>query len=61
MTMASPVIGAALTNAELATYQDWILEKDRDLELQSFCNASVLDDDWTPGQSLEPRRDSLGT
>lgn len=46
--MTSPVIGAALTNAELATYQDWILEKDRDLELQSFVNASVLDDDWTP-------------
>lgn len=46
--MTSPVIGAALTNAELATYKDWILEKDRDLELQSFSKASVLDDDWTP-------------
>ena len=46
--MTSPVIGAALTNADLAAYQDWIPEKDRDLELQSFCNASVLDDDWTP-------------
>ncbi len=46
--MTVPVIGAALTNAELAAYQDWILEKDRDLELQSFVNASVLDNDWTP-------------
>ena len=46
--MTSPVIGAALTNAELATYQNWILEKDRDLELQSFVGAAVLDDDWTP-------------
>jgi sugar phosphate isomerase/epimerase len=46
--MPRPVIGAALTNAELATYQNWILEKDRDLELQSFVSATVLDDDWTP-------------
>lgn len=46
--MTSPIIGAALTNAELAIYQSWILEKDRDLELQSFVNAAVLDDDWTP-------------
>ncbi len=46
--MTRPVIGAALTNAELATYQNWILEKDRDLELQSFVGAAVLDDDWTP-------------
>ena len=46
--MTRPIIGAALTNAELATYHNWILEKDRDLELQSFVNAAVLDDDWTP-------------
>ncbi|MEY4780510.1 MAG: hypothetical protein RLZZ607_1823, partial [Pseudomonadota bacterium] len=26
--MTSPIIGAALTNAELAVYQNWILEKD---------------------------------
>ncbi len=46
--MTRPVIGAALTNSELVTYQTWILEKDRDLELQSFVGAAVLDDDWTP-------------
>lgn len=46
--MDLPVIGAALTNAELVTFRQWVLEKDRDLELQSFVNASVLDDDWTP-------------
>jgi sugar phosphate isomerase/epimerase len=46
--MTPPIIGAALTNAELAAYQDWILEKDRDLELQSFVRAEVLDGDWTP-------------
>ena len=46
--MNVPVIGAALTNDELTAYQDWILEKDRDLELQSFVEGSVLDGDWTP-------------
>ena len=46
--MTSPVIGAALTNAELATYRDWVLERDRDPELQSFVAAAVLDADWTP-------------
>jgi len=45
--MTSPIMGAALTNAELTVYQNWILEKDRDLELQSFVGATVLDDDWT--------------
>jgi sugar phosphate isomerase/epimerase len=43
-----PVIGAALTNDELVVWQDWILEKDRDLELQSFYSADVLDGDWQP-------------
>jgi sugar phosphate isomerase/epimerase len=43
-----PIIGAALTNDELASYRDWILEKDRDLELQSFHSAATLDDDWAP-------------
>ena len=46
--MTLPVIGAALTIDQLASYHDWILEKDRDLELQSFVNAEVLDDDWSP-------------
>ncbi len=43
-----PVIGAALSNDELVTHRDWILEKDRDLELQSFHAAEVLDGDWQP-------------
>lgn len=42
------VIGATLTNEELEVYRDWILEKDRDLELQSFHLGQVLDDDWQP-------------
>lgn len=52
--MTLPVIGAALTNADLVVYRDWILEKDRDLELQSFVDASVLDGDWmTPVQEAK--------
>ena len=46
--MTPPVIGAALTNADLVTYQHWLLEKHRDVELQSFVDASVLDADWSP-------------
>ena len=44
--MTIPVIGAALGINDLVTYRDWILEKQRDLELQSFHEASVLDGDW---------------
>lgn len=43
-----PVIGAALSHEDLAAHRDWILEKDRDLELQSFHTAHVLDGDWHP-------------
>lgn len=45
--MTLPVIGAALTNADLALFRDWVLDKNRDLELQSFVDAEVLDGDWT--------------
>ena len=41
-----PIIGAALNLAELAHYRDWVLEKQRDLELQSFVDAEVLNGDW---------------
>jgi len=43
-----PVIGAALTVAELASYRDWVLDKHRDVELQSFHTAEVLNGDWAP-------------
>lgn len=46
--MTLPVIGAALTLDDLTHYRDWILEKDRDLELQDFVEADVLDADWQP-------------
>lgn len=46
--MTPPVIGAALGTADLEHYRDWILEKQRDLELQSFHTADVLNGDWQP-------------
>ena len=48
MTNSLPVIGAALPVEELETCRDWLLEKDRDLELQSFTKAEILDGDWHP-------------
>lgn len=41
-----PVVGAALPTSALPTYRDWLLEKQRDLELQSMHSATVLNGDW---------------
>ncbi|WP_172298229.1 sugar phosphate isomerase/epimerase [Pseudoruegeria sp. HB172150] len=47
--MSAPVIGAALGVSDLPTYRDWLFEKDRDLELQSFWQAEALaDGSWRP-------------
>lgn len=42
-----PILGAALTHASLATHRDWLLEAPRDVELQAFVDAEVLEGDWT--------------
>lgn len=42
-----PVLGAALDHASLAEHRQWLLEAPRDLELQHFVDADVLDGDWT--------------
>lgn len=39
-------IGAALPVEGIAEYRDWILERDRDVEIQSFHTAEVLEGDW---------------
>lgn len=44
--MTLPTIGAALPLAHLDTYRDWLIEGQRDLELQSFHTHDVLDGDW---------------
>lgn len=43
---ALPVIGAALPVSALATHKEWLLEKQRDLELQGFHDATLLNGDW---------------
>ncbi len=41
-----PLLGAALSVAELRMSQDFILAENRDLELQDFCDAELLNGDW---------------
>lgn len=43
---ALPVIGAALMTADLPRFRDWLLDKQRDVELQSFFFPKVLSGDW---------------
>lgn len=39
-------VGAALPVHRLPDFRDWLFEKDRDLELQTFVMPDVLDGDW---------------
>jgi sugar phosphate isomerase/epimerase len=41
-----PVLGVALPLAGLRQHHDWILEKQRDLEIQDFFLAETLNGDW---------------
>jgi sugar phosphate isomerase/epimerase len=41
-----PVLGAALSIASLRAHREWLLSRQRDLELQDFFRADVLDGDW---------------
>jgi len=43
-----PVLGAALKLAGIRQHRDWLLEKQRDLELQDFHTAETLEGDWRP-------------
>ncbi|MBB4570366.1 hypothetical protein GGE67_001664 [Rhizobium leucaenae] len=43
-----PIVGAAMTLADVETHREWLLEKPRDLELQNFVEAEVLNGDWAP-------------
>ncbi|MBP1849909.1 sugar phosphate isomerase/epimerase family protein [Rhizobium halophytocola] len=43
-----PIVGAALTLDSLDTHRDWLIERQRDLELQDFIDAEILDGDWHP-------------
>ncbi len=43
---ALPVLGAALTLKGIRQHRDWLLEQQRDLELQDFHTAANLEGDW---------------
>jgi hypothetical protein len=45
-SLETPILGAALTRETLALQRDWILEKQRDLEIQDFFSSETLDGDW---------------
>lgn len=47
-TPSLPVLGAALPLEGLRFHRDWILDKQRDLEIQDFFWAEVLNGDWKP-------------
>lgn len=44
--MSLPVLGAAISVGEIATFRDWLLEAPRPVELQDFIFSGVLDGDW---------------
>lgn len=46
--MTLPILGAAMTLDELEIQRNWLIDKQRDLELQSFVDAEVLSGDWSP-------------
>lgn len=41
-----PAIGACLPVEALEQHRDWLFDSDRDVELQSFFFAEILDGDW---------------
>lgn len=48
MTLSNlPVLGAALSLDNLALHRDWVLERQRDVELQAFFRPEALDGDFS--------------
>jgi hypothetical protein len=46
MSAPLPVLGAALNTNSIPAYRDWLLERQRDLEIQDFSYPEQLDGDW---------------
>lgn len=46
MSEPLPVLGAALSIKSIPAHRDWLLERQRDLEIQDFFRADLLDSDW---------------
>lgn len=63
--MSKPVLGAALSIKSIPAHRDWLLERQRDLEIQDFVRADLLDGDWRTAateikQMLSGHRGRLG-
>ncbi|WP_193173653.1 sugar phosphate isomerase/epimerase family protein [Nisaea nitritireducens] len=43
-----PTLGAAMPARMLERYRDWLIDGQRDLEIQDFFKAEVLNGDWKP-------------
>lgn len=41
-----PVLGVCLPTKMLGMYRDWIIEDQRDLEIQDFFDAALIEGDW---------------
>jgi sugar phosphate isomerase/epimerase len=41
-----PIVGAAMNIRSFPAYRGWIIEQQRDLEIQDFMDAPALDGDW---------------
>ena len=46
MSTVLPILGAALKHSYVVQHRQWIMARQRDLELQDFHTAEVLDGDW---------------
>lgn len=46
--ITKPILGAAMPSAKLPEYRDWLLDKQRDLEIQDPAMPDFLDSDWLP-------------
>jgi sugar phosphate isomerase/epimerase len=58
MSATLPVLGAALSIKSIAEHRDWLLEHQRDLEIQDFFRVDLLDSDWqTPAGAIKKMLD----
>jgi len=48
LIQSRPILGAALHIEHLKTHRNWLIEKQRDLEIQDFIWADLLNGDWKP-------------
>jgi sugar phosphate isomerase/epimerase len=46
MSNPLPVLGAALSIKSIPAHREWLLERQRDLEIQDFIRTDLLDGDW---------------